>query len=152
MKTATSFLFAKSPSINLSAKLSDVDLLNCWVVIYLSWSDFFLSISQIFVFSQIFQLNYSTTTNPFRETREITHYGETSIPNILCLVLRQLVRQFVYIVFSTNNRASFLVVKRKFGKTSKSLKILWPWWSLKYSSAFQVFINSSSYYKKSCFG
>ena len=38
IKAAISFLLTKYPCVNLAGKLSDANLLNSWVVIYLSWS------------------------------------------------------------------------------------------------------------------
>ena len=57
-------------------------------------------------------------------------YSDLSwFPKILSLLsVRQFVMQLVYLIFITNNHALFLSlwVKRKFGETSKILKILWP--------------------------
>ena len=60
MKLAISLLLAKFTCTNLAANLSDVNLLNSWVVIYLSWSwsVVFFSISLLFVLQSVFQLNH----------------------------------------------------------------------------------------------
>ena len=44
------------------------------------------------------------------------------------------------------------MAKGKFGKTSKSFKILWPRLSEKFSFAFYVFINSSNFWNQSILG
>ena len=59
IKLPISFLFAKSSCPNLAVKFSDVNLLNPWAIIYLSWSWSvnFLAISLIFVLN-FFWLSY----------------------------------------------------------------------------------------------
>ena len=55
-KLAISFLLAKFNCASLALKLSDVNLLNFWVLIYLSWSVIILfSISLILRYSQFFK-------------------------------------------------------------------------------------------------
>ena len=49
-------------------------------------------------------------------------------------------------MFITTNNFFALVVKRKFGKVTKILKILCPWLSAKFLFAFYGFINSSNCY------
>ena len=56
-KLAVSFLLVKFTCFNLAVKLSDVNLLNSWVVIYLSWSlsvIILISISLIFALYSVF--------------------------------------------------------------------------------------------------
>ena len=58
----------------------------------------------------------------------------------------------IYRVYKQKLRNVSLVVKIKFDKTSKNLKILWRRFSAKFSFTFCIFINSSSSFKKSCLG
>ena len=85
--------------------------------------------------------------------RETWHWAislwswDTSLmfPNFLrsqVLSRSAIVRQLVYTMFISNNSTVSLLMKGKFCRTSKSLKILWNWSPAKFSLAFQVFVNS----------
>ena len=58
----------------------------------------------------------------------------------------------IYHVYYQYSRFVSLVVKEKFGKTSKSLKILWPRFSEIFSFAFDLLIKSSDFWKQSFCG
>ena len=54
-------MLSKSACVNLAAKVSHVNSLNCLVVIYLSWLDISFSISSIFVFKAVLVTNPLTS-------------------------------------------------------------------------------------------
>ena len=58
-------------------------------------------------------------------------------------VVQQLVRQLVYTILITNNHAPFLLWRnRNLVKYQKSLKVLLPRFSLKYSLAFMSLLTT----------
>ena len=66
-----------------------------------------------------------------------------TVPNFLSIRSFGNLRQVVYtMLISKKSPILSLVVKGKFGKTSKSLKILWSWLSTEFSLPFYVFINN----------